>query len=318
MHHLPFLEEDCRWLSETINTRWKVDNKACAEQPMLNPLSELSEPHSCPLDHIMPTNEAKMVNLAYLAAHGSITPLNYKEAIQCPQSAEWSKAMEEKFDNHTHRKTWELVPLPKDQKTIESRWTYVIKLGPDRTVSCYKVWLIAQGFSQAIGIDYNDTFTPTVWLETLWALFHLTVAYGWSCGQDNVIAAFLHGNLDETIYMCQPERYNNSTGCVARLLCSIYGLKQAMCIWNKLMHQNSSQLDMINSPPTWPSTYAITMMTSPFSWYTLTMSWVLEIQNLDFPNPKLNCTNYLKWRKRTQTGLWDLSLLKTTRKQQLQ
>ena len=67
------------------------------------------------------------------------------------------------------------------------------------------------------------------------ALFHLTVAYGWSHGQDNVVAAFLHGNLDETIYMHQPEGYDDSTGCVARLLHSIYGLKQATRIWN--MHQ---------------------------------------------------------------------------------
>ena len=81
---------------------------------MLDPPSKLSEPHLCPPDHNMPTNEAEMVNLAYLVAHGPITPLNYKEAILCPQSAEGNKAMEEEFDNHTHRKTWELIPLPKD------------------------------------------------------------------------------------------------------------------------------------------------------------------------------------------------------------
>ena len=58
-----------------------MDNKARAEQPILDPPSELSEPHLRPLDHNMPANEAEMVNLAYLAAHGPITPLNYKEAI---------------------------------------------------------------------------------------------------------------------------------------------------------------------------------------------------------------------------------------------
>ena len=55
--------------------------------------------------------------------------------------------MEEEFDNHTRRKTWELVPLPKDRKTIGSQWTYVIELGPDGTVSRYKARLVAQGFS---------------------------------------------------------------------------------------------------------------------------------------------------------------------------
>ena len=66
---------------KVTNTRWKADNKAHTEQPMLDPPSELSEPHSHPPDHNMPTNEAEMVNLTYLAAHGPITPLNYKEAI---------------------------------------------------------------------------------------------------------------------------------------------------------------------------------------------------------------------------------------------
>ena len=80
-------------------------------------------------------------------------------------------------------------------------------------------------------------FAPTVQLETLRALLHLTVAYGWSHGQDDVVTAFLHGDLDETIYMRQPEGYDDSTGRVARLLHSIYGLKQAARIWNKLMHQ---------------------------------------------------------------------------------
>ena len=97
--------------------------------------------------------------------------------------------------------------------------------------------LVAQGFSQAIGIDYNDMFTPTVRLETHQAIFHLTVTYGWSHGQDDVVTAFLHGDLDETIYMHQPEGYDDSTGHVARLLCSIYGLKQATHVWNKIMHQ---------------------------------------------------------------------------------
>ena len=66
---------------KATNMRWKADNKAHAEQPMLNPPSELSKPHSHPPDHNMPTNEAEMVNLTYLATHGPITLLNYKEAI---------------------------------------------------------------------------------------------------------------------------------------------------------------------------------------------------------------------------------------------
>ena len=114
-----------------------------------------------------PISEIEVANLAYFAAHGPITPLSYKEAICSPDSREWHQAMSEEIGNLTRRNTWELVPLLKGRKAIGSRWTYVIKFGPDGTITRYKARLVAQGFSQVISIDFNDTFTPTVRLETI-------------------------------------------------------------------------------------------------------------------------------------------------------
>ena len=68
-----------------------------------------------------PISEIEVANLAYLAAHGPITPLSYKEAICSPDPREWHQAMSEEIGNLTRQNTWELVPLPKGRKAIGSR-----------------------------------------------------------------------------------------------------------------------------------------------------------------------------------------------------
>ena len=68
---------------------------------------------------------------------------------------------------------------------------------------------------------------PTVQLETVRALLHLTAAHGWFHGQDDVVVAFLFGDLEEEIFMRQPEGFEDGTNQVANLLRSLYGLKQA-------------------------------------------------------------------------------------------
>ena len=145
--------------------------------------------------------------------------------------------MKAEFDMLTRRGTWKLVDLPEGQKAIGSRWTYIIKFKPDGAIARYKSCFVAQGFSQIPGIDFNDTFTPTVRLDTLRALYHLAAAHGWYRGQDDVVGAFLHGELTEEIYMRQPQGFDDGTGRVARLIRSLYGLQQAARVWNKRLHR---------------------------------------------------------------------------------
>ena len=103
----------------------------------------MEEPHSHSPSPAAPVTETEIANFAYLAAHGSITPLSYKEAIRSPESVEWNKAMRAEIDNHTQRRTWELVPLPKGQKAIGSRWTYSIKFNSDGSITRYKARLVS-------------------------------------------------------------------------------------------------------------------------------------------------------------------------------
>jgi hypothetical protein len=124
--------------------------------------------------------------LTYMAAHGLDTPLSYHNAVKGPQANEWHTAMEEEFDLLTKRGTWVLEYLPEGRKAIGCQWTYIIKMGLDGTILQYKACLVTQGFSQIPGINFNDTFTPTICLGTQRALLHLAAAHGWFRGQDDV------------------------------------------------------------------------------------------------------------------------------------
>jgi hypothetical protein len=171
-----------------------------------------------------------------MAAYGPETLLSYHNTIKSPQADEWHKAMKEEFNMLTEQGTWVLEYLPEGHKAIGCRWTFVIKFGPNGEILRFKVCLVAQGFSQIIGIDFNNTFAPKICLHTLHALLHLAAAHGWFCGQDDVTGAFLNSYITEVIYMQQPQGFDDRSGRVCRLVRSLYGLCQAACCWNKLLH----------------------------------------------------------------------------------
>ena len=233
-------------LQKAAESKLRANNKAlheaCTEHHELKAkaklqLPNMEEPHSHSPSPATPVTETEIANFTYLATHGSITLLSYKEAIRSPESVEWNKAMRAEIDNHTQWCMWELVPLPKGQKAIGSQWTYSIKFNSDGSITHYKACLVAQGFSQVIGIDYYDTFAPTVQLETVHTLLHLTAAHSQFRGQDDVVAAFLFGDLEEEIFMRQLEGFEDGTNRVAKLLQSLYSLKQAVRVWNKHLHK---------------------------------------------------------------------------------
>ena len=183
----------------------------------------------------VPTSEQEVAHLAYMAAHGKQTPMHYWDAIQSPDASHWQKAMDNEIDMLTKCGTWELESLPKGWKAVSCHWTYTIKADPEGEITRYKAQLCVQGYLQIPGIDFNDTYAPTVHLDTLCALFHLVASHGWYWGQDDATGTFLNSDLTKVIYMQQPEGYNDGTSCVMWLIHSLYRLKQAAHYWNKHM-----------------------------------------------------------------------------------
>ena len=102
---------------------------------------------------------------------------------------------------------WDLEPLPPGRKLVGSKWVYKVKTGGDGLVQKHKAKLVAQGFTQKFGTDYDETFCPVIRYESLRVLIALSVQYGLQLHQMDVTTAFLNGILEEEVYMKQPEGY---------------------------------------------------------------------------------------------------------------
>ena len=142
--------------------------------------------------------------------------------------------------------TWDIVPLPPNKKAIGCKWLYKTKYLPDGSIDKYKSRLVILGCRQVQGIDYGETFAPVAKMTTVRALLAVAAINNWHAIQMDVTNAFLHGDLQETVYMKLPKGYSgigsrissnvdrnlspNAT-LVCRLKKSLYGLKQAPRNW---------------------------------------------------------------------------------------
>jgi hypothetical protein len=119
---------------------------------------------------------------------------------------EWEKAMATKHESLMKNQTWDLTDLPPGKKPIGCKWVYKVKYKADGTLDKYKAQLVAKGFSQREGIDYEETFSPTTKMSTIQLVLAMVTQFGWKVHQMDVKSAFLNGDLEEEVYMYQPHR----------------------------------------------------------------------------------------------------------------
>ena len=115
--------------------------------------------------------------------------------------------MNDVFKALTNQKTWVLVPKPHGRHPVGYKWVYKIKHNADGSIFRYKARLVAESYNQEYELDYSDTFSPVIRQETIRLVLSLVVRNNWLINQLDVSNAFLHGMLDETIYMTQPLGY---------------------------------------------------------------------------------------------------------------
>jgi histone deacetylase 1/2 len=145
----------------------------------------------------------------------------------------WRNAMDIEYDALMKNKTWHLVPPTKGRNIIDCKWVWKVKRKADGTLDKYKARLVTKGFKQRFGIDYEDTFSPVVKMASIRIILSVAISRGWSLRQLDIQNAFLHGILEEEVYMKQPPGYEdkNKPGFVCKLDKALYGLKQAPRAW---------------------------------------------------------------------------------------
>nr|AAB51275.1 reverse transcriptase, gag, polyprotein [Volvox carteri f. nagariensis] len=166
------------------------------------------------------------------AAILSPNPTSFQEAIKSPQADMWWEAMEEEIASLHRLGTWRLEHPPPDANVVPGRWVYKVKSGADGEVERYKARFVAKGYMQVEGVDYDEVFAPTSNHATVRAFSPKAAAKGIEVHHLDVRTAFLHGDLDEVVYVDQPEGFvTGERGLKCRLLKALYGLRQASRAW---------------------------------------------------------------------------------------
>ncbi|KAL0533174.1 hypothetical protein IC582_030389 [Cucumis melo] len=152
------------------------------------------------------------------------------EALSSVDVNLWQEAINDEMDSLESNRTWHLVDLPPRCKAIGCKWVLRKKLKPDGSVDKYKARLVAKGFRHRKNINFFDTFSPVTRITSIRVLISITALNNLLIHQMDVKTAFLNGDLEEEIYMEQPEGFivHGQESKVCKLNKSLYGLKQAL------------------------------------------------------------------------------------------
>uniref|UniRef100_A0A2N9J1S8 Integrase catalytic domain-containing protein n=1 Tax=Fagus sylvatica TaxID=28930 RepID=A0A2N9J1S8_FAGSY len=161
-------------------------------------------------------------------------PESFQEVQSHKDKQGWMKVMHEEMNSLHKNNTYELVELPKGKKALRNKWVFKLKKDGEKLVK-YKARLVVKGFNKKQGIDFDEIFSPMVKMSSIRVILGLTASLDLELEQMDVKTAFLHGDLEEEIYMVQPEGFEakGKEHKVCRLKKSLYGLKQAPRQWYK-------------------------------------------------------------------------------------
>ncbi|KAD4584618.1 hypothetical protein E3N88_22219 [Mikania micrantha] len=158
-------------------------------------------------------------------------PMNFSEAAG---KKEWEEAMRSEIASIERNNTWKLTNLPAGHRPIGLKWVFKIKRDSKDQITRHKARLVAKGYVQQHGVDYEEVFAPVARLETVRLVLALSAQRGWTVHHLDVKTAFLHGELNEEVFVKQPEGFEKKghEEKVYKLTKALYGLKQAPRAWN--------------------------------------------------------------------------------------
>ena len=179
--------------------------------------------------------------------HEISEPRTFDEALRSPQAKSWKKATDSEYQSLIDNNTWDVVELPEGREAIGCKWVFKIKYDGEGKIEWFKSRLVAKGYVQKYGVDFEETFSPVVRFGLICTLLALAIQKGMIVHQMDVVTAFLNRDLDEEIYMLQRYRISGKEDHVCRLNKSLYGLKQAPRCWNRALKEFMLQTGFVQS-----------------------------------------------------------------------
>ena len=130
-------------------------------------------------------------------------PECFEEALESEEKQKWLDAMQYEMKSLHANHTYDLVKLPKGKRALENRWIFKVKQDVNSTFSKYKARLVVKGFRQKKGVDFNEILSPVVKMSSIRTMLSLATTLDFEVEKMDVKTNFLHGNLEEEIYMKQ-------------------------------------------------------------------------------------------------------------------
>jgi len=214
-----------------VNSEFSVSDSSSEDH--VNPVhNEVESTQKRYPTRVRKPNQCDDFEYAFLAVSPN-DPQNFEEASSRSDCKLWKKAMEEELSALNENNTWDLVDRPSDCNVVKCKWVYKLKRAVDGS-SRFKARLVAKGFSQKPGQDFDQTFAPVVKQSSLRVLFGIAAELNLEIDHVDITTAFLNGDLNETIFMEQPQGFvqKGNENKVCRLKKAIYGLKQSARCWN--------------------------------------------------------------------------------------
>ena len=166
--------------------------------------------------------------------------LSQKKVEKALQDENWVESMHEELNQFVRNDVWELARRPKNVHVIGTKWIFKNKIDEDGKIIRNKSRLVAQGYTQVEGVDFDESFTPVARLKSIQILMSIACTMNFKFYQIDVKCAFLNGYLNEELFVEQPKGFEDPPhfpNHVLRLKKALYGLKQASRAWyDRLTH----------------------------------------------------------------------------------
>ncbi|MDB5911072.1 MAG: hypothetical protein JWP34_5189 [Massilia sp.] len=207
--------------------------------------------------------EALIAECHHISELEQVEPTSLDEALSGPSQKGWEDALFDEFRNMLNNGVFQAVQRAEArQKPLTARLVLKQKLDSNGKVDKLKVRLVARGFEQKEGVDFDQTFASVAKASTWRILLSIAASYDWEIHQIDVVSAFLNGDLDEEVYMEVPEgmrlffdrfpkensiKFDSGSNQVLRVLRSLYGLKQAPRQWARSLKKALKGLNFVQS-----------------------------------------------------------------------